>query len=53
MDILDEIVICKDCGNKCPWGEMVWLNGSEHCPVCYVKLRDAEDARRKKDESTK
>lgn len=42
-DWLDEVVICKYCGNKTTEGEKIWLNGKCMCPQCYMKERAKED----------
>ena len=45
LDELDEVVTCRYCGRKTLYGEMIWLNGKEMCPSCYMNERAAEDAR--------
>lgn len=49
-DILNEVVTCKYCGGKSLYGEMMWLNGKEMCPSCYMNERAAEDAKMKERE---
>ena len=40
---LYEARICKYCGNKTIYAEMIWLNGKCMCPACYIKERAKED----------
>lgn len=44
-DEMNEIVTCKYCKGKSLYGEMMWLNGKEMCPKCYMNERAAEDAK--------
>ena len=46
MDWLDEVVVCKYCGNKTTEDEKIWLNGKCMCPQCYMRERAKEDAKR-------
>lgn len=41
-DEMDEVVICKYCGNKTIFGEMIWLNGKCMCPRCYMAEKAKE-----------
>ena len=43
MDEMDEIVVCKYCGNETTYGELTWLNGKCMCPECYEKERKHQD----------
>lgn len=44
-DEMNEVVTCRYCGGKSLYGEMMWLNGKEMCPKCYMNERAAEDAK--------
>jgi hypothetical protein len=47
---MNQIVTCKYCKGKSLYGEMMWLNGKEMCPKCYMNERAAEDAKMKERE---
>ena len=44
-DVMDEVVVCKYCGNTTTYGELTWLNGKCMCPRCYMNERSKEDAK--------
>lgn len=49
-DKMNQIVTCKYCKSKSLYGEMLWLNGKEMCPKCYMNERTTEDAKMKERE---
>lgn len=49
-DEMNEVVTCKYCKGKSLYGEMMWLNGKEMCPKCYMNERAAEDVKMKERE---